>query len=98
MAVAAAWGRKAEEDIVTTAEMLEKKGEERGLKQGIKEGLHLGEAKGKAESVLTVLGARDVPVSDELRERILSCQDLAVLDRWIARATTAKSVAEVVGE
>jgi hypothetical protein len=86
--------REIQEVVVTVAEMLEKKGEERGLR--------LGEAKGraeaKAEDVLAVLGARDVPVSGELRRRILGCQDLDLLDRWIDCVATAKSAAEVVGE
>ena len=55
-----------------------------------------GQARGKAESILAVLSARGVPVSDTLRERILSCTDLATLDAWIQRAAVASTAAGVV--
>lgn len=40
--------------------------------------------------------ARDLPVSDEVRTQIVTCTDLATLDRWIARAATARTADEVV--
>ncbi len=55
-----------------------------------------GEAKGEASSILAVLAARDIPVSDALRERILTCTDIAVLDTWIRRAVVATTAAAVV--
>jgi hypothetical protein len=56
-----------------------------------------GEARGKAEAVLAVLVARGVAVSGAERERILSCTDRKMLDRWIGRAVQAASVADVTG-
>ncbi|MFI0451723.1 hypothetical protein [Actinomadura sp. 6N118] len=54
----------------------------------------LGEAKGKAEgeaeSILIVLEARKVSVSDEVRERVISCTDKGQLDVWLARAAIAE--------
>jgi hypothetical protein len=55
-----------------------------------------GEAKGKAESILAVLAARGIPVSDAVRARILGCNDVATLDAWIRRAVVASTAAAVV--
>jgi hypothetical protein len=52
----------------------------------------------KAESILAVLAARRVAVSDELRARILGCADLCRLDGWLVRAATANAAAEVMAE
>ncbi|GAA1041742.1 hypothetical protein GCM10009557_66160 [Virgisporangium ochraceum] len=52
-------------------------------------GVAAGQAKGKAESLLAILGARGVTVPDEARERITSCTDIEQLDTWIVRAATA---------
>jgi len=57
-----------------------------------------GEASGEARALIGVLAARRVEVSEDARQRILSCTDLAVLDTWLARALTAKTVADVIGE
>ncbi len=55
-----------------------------------------GEAKGKAESILTFLAARGIPVSDAVRARVLGCHDMATLDAWIRRAAVASTAASVV--
>jgi hypothetical protein len=57
-----------------------------------------GEAKGKAEAILTILTARGVAVSGEQRQEIMSCTDLARLDRWLLRALQASSAGEVTSE
>jgi len=44
------------------------------------------------------LTARGVVVSPAVRERVLACTDVALLDLWIARAANAKEAGEVVGE
>ena len=59
-------------------------------------GVARGEAKGKAESVLTVLAARGIAVSEAVRGRILSCNDVATLDAWVRRAVVASTGAAVV--
>ena len=64
------------------------------LRAGYKEGL----ATGKAASVLAVLAARRLPIEARVRDRIMACQDQVVLDRWIARAATAQSADEVLGD
>jgi hypothetical protein len=55
-----------------------------------------GEAKGKAKDILTVLTAREIPVSEALRERILSCTDIDTLDVWLRRAAVTSTAAAVV--
>jgi len=45
--------------------------------------------------VLTVLDARGVPVPEAVREQILACTDLARLDTWLRRATTATTAEDV---
>jgi hypothetical protein len=54
-----------------------------------------GEAKGQARAVLAVLVARGIEVDSAARARILGCTDVPTLDRWIARAVTAGSAAEL---
>ncbi len=53
-------------------------------------------AEAKAESILTILRARGLSVNKSLRARVLSCQDLGVLDRWLLRAATATSATDVI--
>lgn len=55
-----------------------------------------GEARGEANAVLSVLAARDIAVSDEVRAHVLACTDLATLDRWLHRAATLKTAAAVL--
>ena len=58
-------------------------------------GLAEGRAKGVANSILTVLAARKLPVSDDVRGRIEACTDIQTLDLWLVRAATAASPGEV---
>lgn len=66
-----------------------------GYDQGVQHGEARGKARGKAEGVLMLLSSRDIAVSDVERARILACTDLEALDRWLVRAATAASVAEL---
>jgi hypothetical protein len=68
------------------------------MAQGRVEGRVEGEARGRAFAVLAVLAARGVEVVPEVRARVLECDDIAMLDTWIARAATAKAASEVVHE
>ena len=53
---------------------------------------------GKAEAILKVLATRGLDVPTDVRERVLACKDLALLDTWLTRAVTATSVSEVLRE
>jgi hypothetical protein len=54
--------------------------------EGEAQGEARGEARGEAKSVLTVLDARGVAVPTEIRDRILSCDDLDQLQKWLRTA------------
>jgi hypothetical protein len=63
--------------------------------KGRAEGEAKGEAKGRAEALLSVLQARGLRVSDEVRARILACTDVAQLDAWVRKAVAVTSVDEL---
>ena len=54
-------------------------------------------AKGKAEALLLVLIARGLPISQDIRERVLSCEDASALERWLERAVKIEATAELFG-
>ena len=54
-----------------------------------------GEAKGTIHALLTVLEGRGLAVSTAERGRIEACTDLAELERWLRRALTITSTAEL---
>ncbi|MBA3742320.1 hypothetical protein [Sporichthya sp.] len=54
-----------------------------------------GEARGRAAMVLRILAARGVPVTDEVRERISGCTDLAQLEAWGDRSVVVGRAAEL---
>ncbi|HSP79540.1 MAG TPA: transposase, partial [Myxococcaceae bacterium] len=57
-----------------------------------------GRVQERAALVLRVLDMRSVPVDEEVRQRILTCTDLALLDRWIERALNATRLSDVLDE
>jgi predicted nucleotidyltransferase/HEPN domain-containing protein len=82
--------------LVELAEQRAREERNQGLREGMQEGLREGEAKGRAADVLLVLKTRGVAVPEEIEQRIAACTDPAVLSRWLERAVTAQSAAEVV--
>jgi hypothetical protein len=54
-----------------------------------------GKAEGEAKAVLTLLDFRDIALSEEDRARIMATTDLAVLERWIQRASFVNTVEEL---
>ncbi len=55
-------------------------------------------AEGKASALLTVLRGRGIAVPDAARDRILAEKDPQLLERWLEKAGTSSTVAEVLGE
>jgi predicted transposase/invertase (TIGR01784 family) len=76
-------GPEGEEDVMNAAEQLIAEGEQRG------------EQKTLRGAIARVLAARGLPLSEVGRARIASCADVATLTRWLDRAATATSEAEV---
>jgi hypothetical protein len=64
------------------------------IAQGVAEGV----AQGSARAVLAVLSARNVPLGEAQRARILECTDVALLERWVTRAATATTAGDVFSE
>ncbi|MDC0770455.1 hypothetical protein [Streptomyces sp. HD] len=62
------------------------------------EGKAEGEARGEAKAVLAVLEAREVPISDAVRERITTSTDLDRIDGWIRRAVTVTRAEDLFDE
>ncbi len=70
---------------------------ERGaLSLARKEGRDEGRTEGEARALLTVLRGRGIAVPDAARERILAEKDAARLERWLEKAGTAATVADVL--
>lgn len=62
------------------------------------EGKAEGLAEAAGESVLEVLAARGIAVSEEERQEVLRCRDLHKLRRWLRRAALVSSADEVLAE
>jgi hypothetical protein len=61
------------------------------LAQGRQEGLQEGEA----TALLKVLEARGLQVDAQTRQRIISCTELAQLERWLLKALRVQSLQEL---
>ncbi|MFY0575945.1 Rpn family recombination-promoting nuclease/putative transposase [Cystobacter fuscus] len=66
------------------------------IERGVQKGLHQGLTQGRAEYILRILTARGVQVSEAARQHILTCTDLATLDRWFDRSLNATTLSEVL--
>lgn len=51
---------------------------------------------GMRETVLAVLSARGIACPDDARARVMTCDDLPTLQRWVARATVASSALDAL--
>ena len=87
-------GKGVSKVVMTEVRQLMIESETRGKAEGEAEG----EARGRASSLLAVLAARGLRVSDKQRAQIIGCTDIAQLDRWIVGAATARTTAEALSE
>jgi hypothetical protein len=67
---------------------------EEGLLQGIPQGVRQGQLEEAQKAVLKVLELRFGTVSDAIRETILFCDDLNLLENYLQQAVLIKSLAE----
>ncbi|WP_043634817.1 hypothetical protein [Nonomuraea candida] len=65
------------------------------IAEGEAKGRVEGEARGEARAVLKILESRGLSVSEELQNRVMGCQERAVLDIWVARALWVESAEEI---
>jgi flagellar biosynthesis/type III secretory pathway protein FliH len=91
---------RAEAIMKTMAEVLKEQGRQIGLAEGEAKGLAKGEAKGEAKglakALLRLLEAKGMRVDDTSRQRIQSCTEVSVLERWLERALSAARLSEVL--
>jgi hypothetical protein len=66
------------------------------IDMGLVKGREEGHVEGELEALYDVLEARAIQLSDEHYERIDSCTDSSQLRSWIRRASTAKTVDDVM--
>jgi hypothetical protein len=71
------------------------RGRAQGKTEGRAEGKTEGRAEGEAAMLLRVLAARGFTVPDDIRQRILSCTDLAQLEAWGDRVVTVNFIDEI---
>jgi hypothetical protein len=83
-------GPRAEELMRSYSEQL--------IEQGLQQGFEKGLTRGRAEDVLRILTARGVQANEAARQRILSCADVATLDRWFDRALHATRLSDVLDD
>jgi hypothetical protein len=70
-------------------------GQREGFASGQREVFAAGLARGKAEALVAILDARGIALDSADRARILSEHDLAIIDRWTARAGICESAAQL---
>jgi hypothetical protein len=91
---------RAEAFMRTMAEVLKERGRPVGLAEGEAKGLATGmvqgEAQGLAKALLRLLAARGGRGDAPGRQRIQSCVDVAMLERWHERALSATHLSEVL--
>ena len=73
------------------------KGEAKGRAEGRAEGEAKGRAEAMRQNILRVLAVRGVDVPRAVRERILGCDEVELLDAWLERAVTAERADDVTG-
>jgi predicted transposase/invertase (TIGR01784 family) len=87
--------KMAEQDARGALAVARQEGAQEGLAKGHEAGLAEGLAKGKREALLRLLARTGLVLTQEERERIATCADVATLDRWFDNALAAKTVADV---
>ncbi|MEW2402446.1 hypothetical protein [Streptomyces sp. NPDC046862] len=68
------------------------------LEKAYLEGEATGEARGEARGVLAVLEVRNIPVSDDIRESIITCTDPDRVGDWLRRAGSIERAEELFTE
>ncbi len=72
-------------------------GRAEGRDQGRAEGRDQGRVEGESKALLKILTQRGLAIAEAQHRRIVSCADVATLDRWLDRALAVTSVDELLG-
>lgn len=72
--------------------------EERGIERGREEGREEGVAIGEARMLVRMLTMNGFDLTDELRQRVLTCTDTAQIEAWADALATAESVEDVFAD
>jgi flagellar biosynthesis/type III secretory pathway protein FliH len=67
-----------------------------GKAKGEAEGEAKGKAEGEAKALLLILRRRGLAMTDDQQRRIVTCTDLATVDRWLEGAFSVASVDELL--
>ncbi len=70
---------------------------QRFIDRGLREGREEGERKAKRETLLHLLSRAGIALTEEEQGRVTSCDDPAMLERWIGNVLGAKTAADVFG-
>ena len=71
-----------------------RKGRQEGLREGRQEGLR----EGLRRVLLRAMEAKGFQVTDEFRQRVEACDDIATLEAWHTRVLDAATPDEIFGE
>ncbi len=66
------------------------------IRQEVTKARDAGRKEGRQRALLRILSARGVEVSQHHRQRIFSCTDVDILDRWIDRALQSTAIEEIL--
>ncbi|MFD9291738.1 hypothetical protein ACFWBV_26320 [Streptomyces sp. NPDC060030] len=56
-----------------------------------------GRAQARGESILILLGARGIEITDATREKLTTCTDSELARKWLIRAVHATTAEEIFG-
>ena len=90
--------QRTEELMRGWGEELIERGLQQGLARGREEGMAQGLTRARAEDILRILTVRGVPVDEAARQRILTCGDMATLDRWFDKSLNATTLSAVLDD
>jgi hypothetical protein len=93
-AVVTAYVHKQHPVVVEYGNERYRAGEEKGRREGVKEG----EERGVRESIRLIMHTRGLAMDAATHARIDACSDLAILQRWLARAVLVTSASELFGD
>lgn len=71
-------------------------GEADGERRGFSKGQLCGQVEGRATAVIDLLELHGHLVPSTIREQVMACSNLVLLERWFRRAAMAQSVEEVL--